>query len=152
MGDIRNKIGLGTVQFGMEYGISNQSGQTPPNEVSAILASFRKKGGNLIDTAIAYGSSEIVLGNAGVGEFSVISKFMPPARWGTSVEDQPVFCSERLKIEKLYGYLAHRTDDLIRHLRQWDILKECKEQGLSDKGGVSLSEPGQWDKLTDVVS
>src|SRR5690625_6191821 len=74
MGDIRNKIGLGTVQFGMEYGISNQSGQTPPNEVSAILASFRKKGGNLIDTAIAYGSSEIVLGNAGVGEFSVISK------------------------------------------------------------------------------
>src|SRR5690625_7409438 len=78
MGDIRNKIGLGTVQFGMEYGISNQSGQTPPNEVSSILASFRKKGGNLIDTAIAYGSSEIVLGNAGVGEFSVISKFMPP--------------------------------------------------------------------------
>src|SRR5690625_216521 len=150
MGDIRNKIGLGTVQFGMEYGISNQSGQTPPNEVSAILASFRKKGGNLIDTAIAYGSSEIVLGNAGVGEFSVISKFMPPARWGTSVEEQLAFSLERLKVEKLYGYLAHRTDDLILHPRQWEILKECKEKGLIDKAGVSLSEPGQWDKLKDL--
>ncbi len=150
MGDIRNKIGLGTVQFGMEYGISNQSGQTPPHEVSAILASFRKKGGILIDTAIAYGSSEIVLGNAGVGEFSVISKFMPPARWGTSVEEQLAFSLERLKVEKLYGYLAHRTDDLILHPRQWEILKECKQKGLIDKAGVSLSEPGQWDKLKDL--
>src|SRR5690625_7855413 len=118
MGDIRNKIGLGTVQFGMEYGISNQSGQTPPNEVSAILASFRKKGGNLIDTAIAYGSSEIVLGNEGVGEFSVISKFMPPARWGTSVEEQLAFSLERLLVENLYCYMDYWTDVLIILHRQ----------------------------------
>ena len=32
-----NKIGLGTVQFGMDYGVSNTKGKTPDIEVSKIL-------------------------------------------------------------------------------------------------------------------
>lgn len=150
MSDIRNKIGLGTVQFGMEYGISNQTGQTPPEEVSAIISNFRKNGGSVVDTAVAYGSSEIVLGNAGVGGLSVISKFMPPARWGASVEEQLALSLERLKVKKLYGYLAHRADDLILNPDQWTILQECKKKGLIDKAGLSLSSPREWENLKEL--
>ena len=33
----KSKIGLGTVQFGLPYGISNREGQTPVDEVTKII-------------------------------------------------------------------------------------------------------------------
>ena len=36
-----SKIGLGTVQWGMSYGVSNSDGQVPPEEVELILAAAR---------------------------------------------------------------------------------------------------------------
>lgn len=35
------KIGLGSVQFGCDYGISNASGRTPADEVARILSAAR---------------------------------------------------------------------------------------------------------------
>ena len=49
---------LGTAQFGLPYGISNQRGQIPEAEVAAILAEAAKAGIDTLDTAAAYGSSE----------------------------------------------------------------------------------------------
>jgi len=38
-----SKIGLGTVQFGMSYGISNIKGKTSTEEVSKILQLAKSK-------------------------------------------------------------------------------------------------------------
>jgi len=52
------RIALGTVQFGMKYGISNQEGQVSPTEINSILKSALEMGVDTRDTAISYKDSE----------------------------------------------------------------------------------------------
>ena len=53
MNIFHNKIALGTVQFGIDYGISNNTGKTPFDEVNKILDIAKNYGINTIDTAHA---------------------------------------------------------------------------------------------------
>ena len=62
MKDSSSKIALGTVQFGLKYGIGNIKGRTNSVEVSKILDSAYSHGVRVVDTAQAYGESEKVLG------------------------------------------------------------------------------------------
>ena len=57
-----NKIGKGTAQFGLDYGIANNQGIVTKNHVNKILDCAKLNKINLIDTAKSYGSSEKVLG------------------------------------------------------------------------------------------
>jgi len=56
------KIGLGTVQFGTDYGISNQDGKTSLDEIEKILDVAMHNGISIVDTAAIYGTSEEALG------------------------------------------------------------------------------------------
>ena len=56
------KLALGTVQFGLDYGIANDAGVCTPEEAAAILDSARLAGIDLLDTAGSYGSSERIIG------------------------------------------------------------------------------------------
>ena len=47
------KIGLGTAQFGTDYGISNTEGRTPPDQVASILSLGAKHHVRVLDTAPA---------------------------------------------------------------------------------------------------
>jgi len=59
---LERKIALGTVQFGQDYGVANESGQVSAHECSLIMDEASSRGINMIDTAIGYGNSETVLG------------------------------------------------------------------------------------------
>ena len=59
-----SRLMLGTVQFGMPYGVANRTGQPSYPDVVAILAAAVEGGVNCFDTAAAYGTSEDVLGRA----------------------------------------------------------------------------------------
>ena len=61
---IFSKMMLGTVQFGLNYGIANKEGQPSLEKVKGILRSAAEFGVNTLDTAAAYGTSEEVLGQA----------------------------------------------------------------------------------------
>lgn len=139
-----NKIGLGTVQFGLDYGVSNKQGQTHINEVEKILETARLKGVDLIDTASAYGDAEEVLGQFDLSMFKVVSKFMPSEK--ISLDTQLLESLKKLKIDKLYGYLAHRPLSLLED-NSWEALKDLKVQGLVKKIGYSLNEPCELDAL-----
>jgi aryl-alcohol dehydrogenase-like predicted oxidoreductase len=70
------RIGLGTVQFGLNYGISNTGGQTSSDEVRHILTLAAERGVRVLDTAALYGNSESVLGAAlpaGI-DFRIVTK------------------------------------------------------------------------------
>lgn len=54
------KLALGTVQFGLPYGITNTAGQVAADEVTRILRRARELGLEVLDTAAAYGESERV--------------------------------------------------------------------------------------------
>ncbi|MGP1664729.1 MAG: aldo/keto reductase, partial [Rhodanobacter sp.] len=68
------KLALGTVQFGLPYGIANPGGQIGRDDAGQILALARESGIDTLDTAIAYGDSEACLGAVGTKGFRVITK------------------------------------------------------------------------------
>ncbi|MDT0644237.1 aldo/keto reductase [Zunongwangia sp. F363] len=143
------KIGLGTVQFGMDYGISNGRGQTSKEEVRSILNCARKNQIKFLDSASAYGNAEEILGICGVEDFNIVSKFMPSEE-GVSLQEQLNSSFEKLRVESLYGYLAHRPLALIDEPDAWQELLELKKAGKIEKIGFSLNQPEELEKLLNI--
>tara|TARA_R110000868_G_scaffold118059_2_gene313291 strand:- start:20746 stop:21585 length:840 start_codon:yes stop_codon:yes gene_type:complete len=144
--NLNNKIGLGSVQFGIPYGVSNKDGQTSREEVTEILKYANKSGIAIIDTASAYGNAEEVLGDNDLNKFKIISKFMPQEE-SISISLQLSKSLSTLKIDTLYGYLAHRPLNLINNQNQWEELLVLKQEKKIKKIGFSLNEPREFELL-----
>ena len=140
------KLGLGTVQFGLNYGIANNKGQTSVDEVGEILKTAVENNVNLIDTASAYGNAEEVLGQFELRSFKVVSKFMPDEHLNLEILIRQSL--EKLKIDKLYAYLAHRPLSLLEN-NSWHELNLLKEKGFVKKIGFSLNEPTELETLLE---
>ena len=72
------ELALGTVQFGLRYGIAGAAGPVPSDQVRAILERAVEFGVRTLDTAAAYGDVEQELaGLIGGLPLSVVSKLPP---------------------------------------------------------------------------
>lgn len=147
------KIALGTVQFGLEYGVANAGGRVSGETAQEILAVARELGVDTLDTAAAYGNSEQVLGRSGIDDFKVISK-VPPADVHTQaagqwIEDCIQQSLENLKCSALYGLLLHRPLELLapRGEKLYEALLDAKQQGLVENIGVSVYGPEDLENL-----
>ena len=80
------KLALGTVQFGVDYGISNTLGKTHHKEIKKILNLAKSENITTIDTASAYGNAEAELGQCSLNPFNIVSK-IPPIPNLTNVDD-----------------------------------------------------------------
>ena len=151
-----SKLGLGSVQFGLPYGISNKEGQVPVAEVGSILNTARHLGISIIDTAFVYGNAEAVLGTFDLQRFEIVSKFMPSAEYG-EVSKQLSKTLADLKVNSIYGYLAHRTEDVFRNPGQWEVVKKLKQEGKVQKIGFSINSLAElelilnWSEMPDLV-
>jgi len=143
---LANKLGLGTVQFGLPYGISNANGQTSAEEVKAILQAAAQHGISLLDTASAYGNAEAVLGKNDLRNFRIVSKYITPVA-ENSIEQQLQQTLAHLQVKKLYGYLAHRPAEILDDTMQWKILKDLQQKGLIEKVGFSLNSTEELNQL-----
>ena len=147
------RLALGTVQFGLQYGVANTSGQVKPSEVLKILNLARSYGIDTLDTAAAYGDSESVLGTAGVGDFDIVTKVPPFSVQGLPISDwieATVYRSiKTLGQKSIKGLLFHRSQDLLGAdgPLAYSTLTKLKEQGLVDKIGVSVYSPSELDAL-----
>lgn len=148
-----HKLSLGTVQFGLRYGISNQLGQVKSNEVSKILDLARANDIRTLDTAIAYGESESVLGKQNLHGLSIITKLpaLPEdctdvAQWVDSQIDSSL---SRLKVFRIAGLLLHRPSQLLGPFGDelYQKLHELKQQGIVQRVGISVYSPGELDAL-----
>ena len=76
MGSTVSRLGIGTAQFGFNYGISNTNGNMSKIEVAKILENASKSKISLIDRATSYGSCEKLLGQPIDSEvrFKIITK------------------------------------------------------------------------------
>ena len=70
------KLGLGTVQFGQAYGVSNKHGQVRQDEARAILVRAAQAGVRVLDTAANYGEAEAVLAQQDTAPFRIVTKTM----------------------------------------------------------------------------
>ena len=160
MGDIgqsAGRIALGTVQFGMPYGITNDGGQVAQSEAARMIHRLSECGVDTIDTAIGYGESEAILGAIGVNGFKVISKLPKLPREIADVDDwlrREVSSSlRRLKIDSLYGLLLHHPEDLLG--AQGNVLansiKKLKIDGLIMNSGISIYSANNLEAYLKVV-
>lgn len=145
----KKRIGIGTVQFGTKYGISNKIGQTPIEEVSKILVLALENEISVLDTASGYGESEEVLGQFDLSKFKVVSKFLPSEK-GDIIERQLNQSLKNLKVNTLYGYLAHRVLDVIENPSQWNELNRLKKIGLIEKIGFSFNTPDEAQRVLEL--
>ena len=76
---LAQKIGLGSVQWGMSYGIANRSGRPGDLEVQDILKLTTLANIDLLDTAHAYGDAEDVIGRIvpKASPWRIVTKTMP---------------------------------------------------------------------------
>lgn len=148
-----NRLALGTAQFGVNYGIANNSGQVKYPQVADILQYARAEGINTLDTAIAYGESEQYLGEVGISDWNIITKL--PELLGGDIDmllwsDRQVKRSlERLNVTKIKGLLLHKPEQLISSKGEvlWKILESFKKEGLVEKIGFSIYSPNELDLL-----
>ena len=151
----RSNIALGTAQFGSSYGISNVSGKVKKTEARAILELGKKFGITTLDTAIAYGGSEDVLGDIGCQGWDVITKIPEIPSDCSSVSKW--ICTEvqksleRLKVDKLYGLLLHHPNQLLSSNGRsiFEALVVLKDRGYVENIGISIYNPGQLPKLIE---
>jgi aryl-alcohol dehydrogenase-like predicted oxidoreductase len=147
------KLALGTAQFGLRYGIANESGQISVDDAAAIIQLASKTGIDTIDTAMGYGESEERLGRIGVAGFNVVSK-LPLIPEGVSDVDDWVVrqvgeSMRRLRVGRLYGLLLHRPHQLLESQGDalYGALQRLKLSGQAQKIGVSVYEPSELDTL-----
>lgn len=147
------KLALGTAQFGLNYGIANQVGKVCHKEAKSIIDLAKSTGIDMLDTAIAYGESEVSLGAVGVDGFKVITKLpaipddvVDVSYW---VNNQIEASLKRLNIKSLYAVLLHRSEQLINTKGDElsKALKQLKVDGLAQKIGVSIYSPFELKSL-----
>ena len=138
-----SKLMLGTVQFGMDYGVANVSGKPAPETVRQILSEAFANGVNALDTAPEYGDSEEVIGRTLAelklsGKFNIVTKIpkipenCDPEKF---IENSLKHSLQRLRTDVIAAALIHIEDDGI----YLDILKSMKDKGLIRYAGISLN-------------
>lgn len=143
------RLCLGTVQFGLQYGINNQRGKPSREEVFAMLDLAVTNGIKYIDTAAAYGNAEDLLGEylrqRADQNLQVISKLRPNSLDSQNSDITGFVVEEikkslnRLKIEALDGFLLH-TPSYFYNPQVMRGLAKAKKEGLIRNLGVSIYE------------
>lgn len=148
-------LALGTVQFGLPYGVANSSGQVTPVGIAEILAVARDAGIDTLDTAIAYGESEARLGAQGMQGWQVVSKLppLPPdcadvAAWVDAGVDGSL---ARLGLPRLKALLLHRSQDLLSSQGEalYRSMAACRDSGRVSQIGVSVYSPQDIDAIRE---
>ena len=139
------KIALGTVQFGLDYGISNQCGKVTFDEVQKILNFAKKHNINYLDTAMGYGVSEKVIGlylnNNNNKKFEIITKIPDVEQSTISINNMLKQALVRLSCDRIYALLLHTPTNINK--KTYEQLLKLKEQGKIKKLGVSIYSPEQ---------
>jgi aryl-alcohol dehydrogenase-like predicted oxidoreductase len=154
-----SRLGLGAVQFGLDYGISNSKGRTAQGEVRRILALAAEAGIEVIDTAAVYGDSEAVLGEV-LGPkhtFTIVTKTcqfgLPKITSTEAATLKRTFLTSlsRLCTQSVYGLLVHSADDLLVEGGEWlwQALEDLRSEGRVIKIGVSAYTTEQIEALME---
>lgn len=148
------RLALGTAQFGLNYGISNQAGQVTHEEVIAILRLAKAIGITTLDTAMGYGESEQRLGEIGATDWKIITKLPTIPEDCTNiyqwVNNTVNGSLHRLKVNNLYGLLLHRPQQLLEKGgdQVYSALQGLKQDKIVKKIGVSIYDPSELDALS----
>ena len=154
-------LSLGTVQLGLSYGINNAVGKPSQETANAILNAAIDGGINTLDTAGAYGDSEVVIGNWLKTVPAEKRPFIVTKAAGldhSSLENlrKDLFgrvktSKERLGVEKLDLLMLHHFDDYLcdkENVRM--VMEELKASGEVRFIGASAYSHHDYGELADT--
>lgn len=148
------RLGLGTAQFGLDYGVTNARGRVTRTAAHAVLERALERGLDQLDTAPRYGDAEACLGSFGapLARFAVYTK--SPA-YEPSVPPRAALAASlsrslaTLGLARVKGLLEHHSEALLGPAGDavWRGLCEAREAGLVSQVGVSVYTPEELDAV-----
>ena len=149
---MKDKLILGTVQFGLHYGINNVMGKLSDDQVFELLEAAYESGIRTLDTAEAYGNAHSIISNfhkQSEKRFNIISKY------SSSNIEYPDDLISRIQIHclnfnvnYLEGYMFHSFKDFrININRDPKVLDKIRGTGLVQKIGVSVYSNDEIEEL-----
>lgn len=144
------KLILGTVQFGLKYGINNSVGKPLKESVFDILLHAHENGIKYLDTAELYGNAHELIGEFHRSypekKFKVITKF--PHDFDDRLDDKIKNYLNQLNVDYLEAILFHSYDSYIYHLSHIANLVKLKNKTIK-LIGVSVYTNEQMNKVID---
>lgn len=143
---------LGTVQFGMNYGILNQ--KKPSREYAIRCLEYATNNGiNSIDTAKAYGDAEEIVGyflqtrSVSRDQLFISTKLLPnildeinPLDYQSVIENEITSQLKTLHTDYVDAYVFHSARYAYDE-RKLEALRCVVDKGFAKKCGVSIYEP-----------
>jgi aryl-alcohol dehydrogenase-like predicted oxidoreductase len=150
---LKNKLILGTVQFGLNYGINNSLGKPEKESVFDILSFAYENGIKYIDTAELYGNAHELIGEFHkihpTKKFNIITKF--PHDFEDSLDDKIKSYLNQLETDYLEAILFHSFDSYIIHKSQLSDLVKIKSNSVKNIG-VSVYTNEQMNEVIDDIN
>ena len=146
---MKNKIGLGTVQWGLNYGISNSNGIPSDEELKLISILASNNDIDCLDTATGYGNAEERIGKNFFSSFKIVTK-IGKVKSEIDLKNQLNKSFKNLKRSTIYGCLFHDYKELINNKDLWKALSDQKSQGKIKKIGYSLYAPNELQQLLEL--
>lgn len=145
------KLILGTVQFGLNYGINNSTGKPAKAEIFDILNYATEHGIQELDCAQAYGDAQMIIGDflkQSNVQFRLNSKFHTQ---GATLAEQVKQTLNDLQTTQINAYFFHDFEDLYRDKEKTiRSLLALKDAGSIAKIGVSVYSNEQVEYCANI--
>lgn len=140
------QLGLGSAQFGLNYGISNSNGKVDIDCIRLILNYAENKNISLVDTAVAYGNAHQQLSKANAfNRFHIVTKLtISPEIIDFGIVNHVKNLLNEASTDFFYAILIHNPQILLNKSYSkeiWSALRTCQESNLVTKLGVSVYCP-----------
>ncbi len=138
------KFILGTVQFGLDYGINNIKGKPTSTQVFEMLDYAVSKGVKIIDTADAYGNAIELLGVFNIthpGVFTINTKFISKRE---PLINQVSNAFDLLHVDNINTYFYHSFNDFVNDPELLHELVAMKQNNQIRKIGVSIYDNDEF--------
>ena len=147
---MNNKLILGTVQFGLKYGINNTIGKLKKDEVLSLMKVAYNSGIRILDTAEAYGNAHQLIGdfhnkNDNL-KFKIITKFPHKIKLsliGTKIIEY----LDLLHVKTLEVIMFHSFESFQSNYKALNSLNKLKSNDLINNVGVSVYTNAQLESL-----
>jgi aryl-alcohol dehydrogenase-like predicted oxidoreductase len=150
---VTNKLILGTVQFGLNYGINNSQGKPEKDTVFEILSYAYENGIRNLDTAELYGNAHDLIGEFHklnpIKKFEIITKF--PHNFDESLDNKINTYLKQLNIDKLSAIFFHSFNSYLKHKEQLENIVKSKNKVVKQIG-VSVYTNKEINEVIDDIN
>lgn len=144
-----NQVVLGTVQFGLDYGVSNIDGKTHKKEVNRILSRGYELGVRELDTAPSYGDAESVIVEEMTDNYKINTKLLPCSGNTKEIVLKTLDASFDMFGSNFNSVAVHKVEDLLES-ELVKVIESLRESDRFEKIGVSIYNLEDLDLIKKV--